>query len=141
MDKFSQIVPNLPEKRSVVLKYDVAYAHHVGAYERICTQRPSVLTIHASDAVITTLESKVSSSTRILHTAVPLTAQTSSSGQHRTLHSLQEADLHACTEEEASPENSVILYIGGESLSLTNLLMTHASYEVRPVFTLHPYMI
>ncbi len=35
--------------------------------------------------------------------------------------------------QEASPENSVILYIGGESLTLTNLLMTHASYEVRTI--------
>ncbi|KAM5540108.1 hypothetical protein V8D89_006248 [Ganoderma adspersum] len=111
VDKFSQTVPNLPEKRSVVLKYDVAYVHQV-------------------DAVIVALRSKVPSSTRILHTPVPLTAHPSSSGQHRTLHSLREADVQAPAEEEASPENSAILYIGGESLSLTNLLMTHASYEV-----------
>ncbi|PIL34403.1 hypothetical protein GSI_03178 [Ganoderma sinense ZZ0214-1] len=110
VDKFSQAVPNLPEKRSVVLKYDVAYAHQV-------------------DAIIATLRSKIHPSTRILHIPVPLTARPPSSGQHHTLHSLQEEDVQAPA-EEASPESSVILYIGGESLTLTNLLMTHASYEV-----------
>ena len=41
-------------------------------------------------------------------------------------------DADHTSNTEASPEHSVILYIGGESLALTNLLLTHASYEVRP---------
>ena len=60
-------------------------------------------------------------------------AYPSSSGQHRTphsLHSVKADDADDTSNTEASPEHSVILYIGGESLALTNLLLTHAPYEV-----------
>lgn len=33
--------------------------------------------------------------------------------------------------EEIDPTDAVILYVGGESLTLTNLLMTHSSCQVR----------
>ena len=64
-----------------------------------------------------------------------------SSGQHRTphsLHSVEADDANDTSTTEASPEHSVILYIGGESLALTNLLLTHASYEV---YTRTPHII
>ncbi len=77
--------------------------------------------------MISELKSKLPSTTRILHTPVPLVAYPPSSGQHRTPHHLPEA---GADDPKASPENSVILYIGTESLALTNLLLTHASYEV-----------
>ena len=37
---------------------------------------------------------------------------------------------HDETEQEIDPESWIIFYVGGESLTLTNLLMTHASYQV-----------
>ena len=85
--------------------------------------------------MIAELKNRLPSSTRILHTPVPLMAYPSSSGQHRTshnLHSVEADDADHTSNTEASPEHSVILYIGGESLALTNLLLTHASYEVHP---------
>ncbi|KAI1789095.1 diphthamide biosynthesis protein [Ganoderma leucocontextum] len=110
VETFAEAVPNLSEKHSVVLKYDVTYAHQ-------------------ADAIIATLKSRLPPATRILHTPVPLIAQPASSEQH-TPHHLQEAGVQPPTEPEASPEDSIILYIGGESLTVTNLLLTHASYEV-----------
>ena len=56
-----------------------------------------------------------------------------SSGQHRASQPIQSVELHSQgndSETEATPENTAILFIGGESLALTNLLLTHASYEV-----------
>ncbi|TFK94479.1 diphthamide biosynthesis protein [Polyporus arcularius HHB13444] len=102
---------SLADRRSILLRYDVAYAHQ-------------------ADAVISELKGKLPSTTQILHTPVPLVARPSSSGQHRTPHHLPEAGTDDEADPEASPENSVILYIGAESLALTNLLLTHASYEV-----------
>ncbi len=80
--------------------------------------------------MISELKNRLPSSTRILHTPVPLVAYPSSSGQHRTPHHLPQTGADDAADPEASPENSVILYIGAESLALTNLLLTHASYEV-----------
>jgi diphthamide biosynthesis protein 2 len=44
----------------------------------------------------------------------------------------QDVDRSAASTNESLVEDCTILYIGGESLGLTNLLMTHASCEVRP---------
>ncbi|KAI0702377.1 diphthamide biosynthesis protein [Cerioporus squamosus] len=99
---------SIAERRTVLLRYDVGYAHQ-------------------AVALISELQSKLPSDTRVLHTPVPLIAYPSSAGQHRTSNRLQDPGTD---DTEASPENSVILYIGAESLALTNLLLTHASYEV-----------
>ncbi|EJF62071.1 diphthamide biosynthesis protein [Dichomitus squalens LYAD-421 SS1] len=111
VESFAEVVPNLSDKHSIVLKYDVAYAYE-------------------ADLVITALKNKLSSSTRILHTPVTLTSHPASSGQHRTPQELQETGADPSPDSNVSPEKSAILYIGGESLTLTNLLLTHASYEV-----------
>ncbi|RPD58166.1 diphthamide biosynthesis protein [Lentinus tigrinus ALCF2SS1-7] len=106
---------NVADRQTVLLRYDVGYAHR-------------------ADSIVSELKSRLPSPARILHTPIPLVAHPSPSGQHRTPHELHEAGQDNSPEdssvEEASPENSVILYIGGESLTLTNLLLTHASYEV-----------
>ncbi|KAI8995264.1 diphthamide biosynthesis protein [Trametes punicea] len=107
----------IPRKTTVVLRYDVVYAF-------------------SAENVVAELRKKLPNSTRILHTPVPLIAYPSSSGQQRTARHPQDAagaqDTRSVVEEppDAAPENSVILYIGRESLTLTNLLLTHASYEV-----------
>ena len=56
----------------------------------------------------------------------------SASGQHRTPQPLPSSgeDTGRPTELETSPEERVIFYVGAESLTLTNLLLTHAAYEV-----------
>ncbi|CDO73865.1 hypothetical protein BN946_scf185016.g22 [Trametes cinnabarina] len=109
--------PVLSEKHDVVLRYDVAYAYQ-------------------ADSLIAELKKRLPPPTRILHTPIPLVAMPSSSPR-RVQHHLQTVgdDQHAQEPEEtkhddATPEGSVILYIGSESLTLTNLLLTHASYEI-----------
>ncbi|KAI0665615.1 diphthamide biosynthesis protein [Trametes maxima] len=105
------------DNKTVVLKFDVAYTHK-------------------SDAVIAELKSRLSPSTRILHTTIPLMVSPPTSEPQNAVPSLQES--HAPEKpspsehmaHEAAPEESVILYVGGESLALTNLLLTHGSYEV-----------
>ncbi|KAI0370673.1 diphthamide biosynthesis protein [Pilatotrama ljubarskyi] len=103
-------------RTKVLLRYDVAYAHR-------------------ADDVIAELRQRLPS-TRVLHTPIPLVAHPSPSGQQRTSSSLPESGhpdqptLEETSQDDASPEQSVILYIGGESLTLTNLLLTHSSYEV-----------
>ncbi|KAI0631510.1 diphthamide biosynthesis protein [Trametes polyzona] len=109
--------PTSSQKSSIVLRYDVAYAHRAeDVISELKARRPSM---------------------RILHTPLPLMAHPSSSGPRRNSRHLEEAanenSAHRgenAIQDEASPEDSVILYIGGESLTLTNLLLTHASYEV-----------
>ncbi|KAH9895870.1 diphthamide biosynthesis protein [Cubamyces lactineus] len=103
--------------KTVVLKYDVSYAHKIGD-------------------VIAELKRRIPAVT-ILHTPVTLVQYPPSSGQQRNAHPLQVAagDVQSNNEEgraqvDASPEDSVILFIGGESLTLTNLLLTHALYQV-----------
>jgi len=44
----------------------------------------------------------------------------------------QDADINATFTSESLIEDCTILYIGEESLGLTNLLITHASCEVSP---------
>ncbi|KAI0350265.1 diphthamide biosynthesis protein [Trametes cingulata] len=104
------------QKSTVLLRYDVAYAHR-------------------ADDIISELKSRLPS-TRVLYTPVPLVAYPSSESK-RTAQSLREpsnaggASSNADSpRDDASPEDAVILYIGEESLTLTNLLLTHASYEV-----------
>ncbi|KAI0643281.1 diphthamide biosynthesis protein [Trametes meyenii] len=103
--------------KTVVLKFDVAYAHR-------------------SDDVIAGLKSKLSASTRIVHVPISLTVSPSPPGPQHSSSSLQESTTREMTSpedtihSETTPEESVILYVGGESLALTNLLLTHGSYEV-----------
>ncbi|KAJ8469937.1 hypothetical protein ONZ51_g8656 [Trametes cubensis] len=103
--------------KTVVLKYDVAYAHKIGD-------------------VIAELKKRIPAIT-ILHTPVTLVQYPPSSGQQRNARPLEIATGDAQSDHEegrtqidASPEDSIILYIGGGSLTLTNLLLTHALYEV-----------
>ena len=87
--------------------------------------------------VIAELKKRIPAIT-ILHTPVTLVQYPPSSGQQRNARPLEIATGDAQSDHEegrtqidASPEDSIILYIGGGSLTLTNLLLTHALYEVR----------
>ncbi|KAI0710920.1 diphthamide biosynthesis protein [Earliella scabrosa] len=105
---------NLTEKTIITLKHDVGYAHQ-------------------ADAIIARLKSQLQPPTTVLSSPVPQMAYPSSSGQHRTSQPPQSVESRSQgdnSEIDATPENTAILFIGGESLALTNLLLTHASYEV-----------
>ncbi|KAI0773195.1 diphthamide biosynthesis protein [Trametes elegans] len=105
------------DKKSVLLRHEAAYAHR------------------AKD-VIADLKRRLPSSTRILYTPMPLFVPPALSEQKRTPQSLQDVTVQRpqnggeSTQLDAAPEDSMILYLGGESLTLTNLLLTHAAYEV-----------
>ncbi|KAH9850904.1 diphthamide biosynthesis protein [Lenzites betulinus] len=110
---------SLSSKNTIVLRYDVAYAHR-------------------ADEIIAELKTR-KQSWRILHTALPLSTQPSPSEpqrlsqpqkHHANDQPLAPAEDVSQPEDDASPEESVVFYVGGESLTLTNLLLTHASYEV-----------
>ena len=85
------------------------------------------------ESIITAVKAHLPSTTRILHSPIPLIAFPSAPGKQRPLQEPLEEnseDGAKKSDVDATPETSVILYIGGESLTLTNLLLTHASYEV-----------
>ncbi|THH32708.1 hypothetical protein EUX98_g1435 [Antrodiella citrinella] len=88
---------------TVLLKSDVAYAH-------------------ASDDIVSRLQSTLPPSVHLVFSPLPLMA----------LPAFQDSTTTSVTSDTpqhlTSPD--AILYIGGESLSLTNLLMTHSSAEV-----------
>ncbi|KAI0739403.1 diphthamide biosynthesis protein [Daedaleopsis nitida] len=105
---------SITDRRNVVLRYDVSYAHEI-------------------DSVVTRLRTKLPPHTQVLYTQIPLLTSPASSGPHRTSHGQQMARQDAqdgSSRSDASPDDTVILYIGAESLALTNILLTHASYEV-----------
>ncbi|KAL1943663.1 hypothetical protein VTO73DRAFT_4108 [Trametes versicolor] len=115
-DSFSETLKSLQtsEKSTILLRYDVAYAHK-------------------ADEVIAQLKQRLPSS-RILHTPISLIAHPAAERQQGASQHLDNTSDTQSTEdtrqEGSSPEDSVILYIGGECLTLTNLLLTHASYEM-----------
>ncbi|OJT10805.1 Diphthamide biosynthesis protein 2 [Trametes pubescens] len=110
-------VQTLEKKSTILLRYDVAYAHK-------------------ADEIIAQLKQRLPSS-QILHTPLSLIAHPAAEQQQSASpHLANTSDAHtanpteATHQTDASPEDSIILYIGGECLTLTNLLLTHASYEV-----------
>ncbi len=128
-------VQTLEKKSTILLRYDVAYAHKAGmgrpgllSYSRILS--------YPLDEIIAQLKQRLPSS-QILHTPLSLIAHPAAEQQQSASpHLANTSDAHtanpteATHQTDASPEDSIILYIGGECLTLTNLLLTHASYEV-----------
>ncbi|KAI9058971.1 diphthamide biosynthesis protein [Trametes sanguinea] len=112
-----QSTSSLSEKKSVLLRYDVAYAYR-------------------AENVIKELKERLPSSIQILHTPIPLVASPTPSAPQRVHPQLQSvadpdhADSADAAHHDSSPEDCFILYLGAESLTLTNLLLTHASYEI-----------
>jgi len=94
---------------TVLLKIDVAYAH-------------------AADDIVARLQSTLSPPTQLSFTPLPLMAAP-------VPHTTPVAPASSSSDSPAVTSNSLshpgaILYIGGESLALTNLLMTHSASEV-----------
>ncbi|KAI0821748.1 diphthamide biosynthesis protein [Trametes gibbosa] len=110
----------LSSKTTVVLRYDVAYAHR------------------AADEIVAELKLR-QPSCKILHTTPQLSTQPPSDKSQRPAQS-QNKHTGDCLLDpvedasqlvgDASPEESLMFYVGGESLTLTNLMLTHASYEI-----------
>lgn len=136
-DSFSETLKSLQtsEKSTILLRYDVAYAQKAGMNGRSLTAYLRILS-YPADEVIAQLKQRLPSS-RILHTPISLIAHPAAERQQGASPHLDNTSDTQSTEdtrqEGSSPEDSVILYIGGECLTLTNLLLTHASYEVRPI--------
>lgn len=137
-ESFSETSKSLQasEKNTILLRYDVAYAHKAGT-SRLSLLDYSRILSYLLDEVIAQLKQRLPSS-RILHTPLSLIAhpvperQQGASPHLDNTSDTQPAGPSEDTHQDgASPEDSVILYIGGECLTLTNLLLTHASYEVR----------
>lgn len=110
-------------KRPVLLRHDVAYTHQAGPK---CIFDPlDVVFIRFSDAIATKL--------RILLEPLQIPVLYSQIPTKATPVSVQSTSI-----DNDTIENCTIFYIGGESLSLTNLLITHSSCDVRA--SLSPYL-
>ncbi|KZT04025.1 diphthamide biosynthesis protein [Laetiporus sulphureus 93-53] len=107
--------PSVLDRKTILLKLDVAYAHK-------------------ADQILERLQSALSS-TQILHSRLSLITYPANRlhNGHR-----QDAEDHTNKSPEEIVQSTTdmpvndctILYVGGESLGLTNLLITHASCEV-----------
>ncbi|KAH9929211.1 diphthamide biosynthesis protein [Fomitopsis serialis] len=95
-----------------------------------CMLRLDVAYAHRADAIMNKLRAALPAPTKILQSPIP--SMTYPTKQPNKLDQTPQQDSNSGENdfEEASSENCVILYVGGESLSLTNLLMTHASCQV-----------
>jgi diphthamide biosynthesis protein 2 len=92
---------------TILLRYDVGYSYH-------------------ADVIAHRLESELQSlNTRVLHDPLPTRLDPKS-----TLQSPKPFEQTGAEFVEDSLTNTIIAYIGGESLNLTNLLMTHSHCEV-----------
>ncbi|PCH34780.1 diphthamide biosynthesis protein [Wolfiporia cocos MD-104 SS10] len=106
-----------PDPHAIVLRHDVTYAHH-------------------ASALLEELKATLPPTTRLLYS--PLPSMTFPASHNITEpetesppSSLDGRGRHEDNVAVDTPsENCAIFYIGGESLGLTNLLVTHASWEV-----------
>jgi len=90
---------------------------------------------HRADAILEKLRAALDISTRILYTPIPLVSypsETEAASTPPRIDSDHKMDGSGTDEgvHDIALDDCTIFYVGGESLSLTNLLMTHASYEV-----------
>lgn len=107
---------------------DVAYAHASGEYLLIVGLTMSLLTRYPED-IVRGLKTVLPPSMRLLWTPLPLEASPikdhDAPGPIPTTPSTNSSDENA-----HSIPNAPILYVGRESLALTNLLMTHSLCDV-----------
>ncbi|TFY68798.1 hypothetical protein EVJ58_g804 [Rhodofomes roseus] len=97
---------------ATMLQLDVAYAHR-------------------ADAILEKLRAALPSTTKILYSPIPnMTHPSAPLSTIETSPQNGPAATDGQRKGETTSEDCNILYVGGESLSLTNLLMTHASCEV-----------
>lgn len=111
------------QKRTVLLRHDVGYTNIAGIpLPPFCV---SIIagTIYADDIARELREALQSRQMTILYSKMALKMDPLTSVS-------QSSDIKSTVADNAPVEDCVILYIGGESLGLTNLLVTHASCEV-----------
>lgn len=91
------------------------------------------------DSIVEKLQGALAHSAVVVYSPVPLISYPSDMQRDTTRpgESLDDAQSRTNSNEnrasQSLAEDSIVLYIGGESLSLTNLLLTHASCEVYSV--------
>ncbi|TCD70390.1 Diphthamide biosynthesis protein 2 [Steccherinum ochraceum] len=93
------------QHETILLKVDVAYAH-------------------AADRIVSELRSSLSARTRLEFKSLPLKVEPERAD------SVQKPAADETGDAVSQTHYDAVLYVGGESLALTNLLMTHASAEV-----------
>ncbi|KAL6303602.1 diphthamide biosynthesis protein [Sparassis latifolia] len=102
---------------------------------RIFRLKCDVTYAHRADSIVDELRRTLPSSTRLLHSPVPLCSVPAVTGGDANEPESHRHEADDQVQHYDSPvEESIILYIGGESLTLTNVLMTHAevhSYDPR----------
>lgn len=81
-----------------------------------------------TDELLEKLEAALSSSIKVLYTQIPLASTPARDG-------IEQAQTASCAStggasDDTPVDDYTILFVGGESLSLTNLMMTHAQSEV-----------
>jgi diphthamide biosynthesis protein 2 len=119
------------DKKAILLRHDVVYTHRAGEnYPYLCHY---ICSLDSSYLLIDNIVDKLRIAFEplkisVLYSRVALRKDPPSTA----LDLRQDADRSATSTNESLIEDCTILYIGGESLGLTNLLMTHASCEVRP---------
>ncbi|KZT66950.1 diphthamide biosynthesis protein [Daedalea quercina L-15889] len=112
-ENFVQALTNSASERlqdTLLLRLDVAYSHR-------------------ADAILENLRTALPSSMRVLHSPIPTMIYQTAKPVTIEHEVPSESDPTESQHEETYSNNCTILYVGGESLSLTNLLMTHASCE------------
>ncbi|QRV79416.1 diphthamide biosynthesis protein [Ceratobasidium sp. AG-Ba] len=120
-----------PNTKSVLLvKTDVSYAHHIGALKAALEQQfPSVEII--APPTRSRYTPPLASSTQAPYApADPEQPSESLPSPGVGPGSPTTAETTEVETKDHSAEHSVILYIGGESLGLTNFLLTHSQSEV-----------
>ena len=128
-EKFLQAAGSDALKGSVELRLDVAYCRKAGT--ALCTTGTRRTLTTSTDAILERLRTALPDPAKILYSPIP-----TSSHPSKQLDSPNQVPVDD-DEHGIDPEDAVILYVGGESLSLTNLLMTHASCQVS-LFMLSP---
>ena len=124
--------------KTVVVMSDVAYLHQAGNCEPVI-DTGAFLTFLVLDSILSSLRSALSPNVPVVmqrfESRLVLPASLSSKGVpgvQTSSASLREHHVHRYN--RISPnlrhEDCIIYYIGGESLGLTNILLTHASCDV-----------
>ncbi|KAI0077998.1 diphthamide biosynthesis protein [Panus rudis PR-1116 ss-1] len=96
-------------RQAVLLKFDVAY-------------------VHRAEKILAKLREFLDPTTKILYTPIPTKTEPASKAISQPPESLRSPITESTSSND--PECNTILYIGGESLSLTNLIMTHSAFDI-----------
>ncbi|EED77850.1 predicted protein, partial [Postia placenta Mad-698-R] len=107
---------------AIMLRHDVSYAHRASMFSVALPDNQLI------NELLEKLEAALSSSIKVLYTQIPLASTPARDG-------IEQAQTASCAStggasDDTPVDDYTILFVGGESLSLTNLIMTHAQSEV-----------